>query len=97
MTRFCLDLVFYLTIWAKQTCLFTRTLSSTKAWLDNRRKEGNNFALVGIWNETRDLREQFEEQDFSFVSKYKTQVSKQEELGTWSLHCFILQLPTKAW
>jgi len=46
------------------------------------RKEGNNFALVRIRNKTSDSREQFEEQDYSFVSKYKTQVSKQEELGT---------------
>ena len=31
-----------------------------------------------IWNKKSDSREQFEEQDYSFVSKYKTQVSKQE-------------------
>ena len=34
-------------------------------------KEGSNFALVRIWNKTSDLREQFEEQDYSFISKYK--------------------------
>ena len=72
MTRFYLDLVFDLTIWAKQTCLFTPTLSSTKAWLDSRRKEGNNFALVRIWNKKSDSREQFEEQDYFLFQNIKS-------------------------
>ena len=32
-----------------------------------------------------------------FSKKLKTQVSEREELGTWSLLLFVLQLPKKAW